>query len=142
MVRKIIVNDDVVYGHLDSCASHCFISKQCSDEFARKGNRPISISPFPVGQGARLPDATTVHLCSLWLVSATNELVGFEKVVFLVVNTGAKVLIANNILEYLGILVYRPPPGYEKLLEDKVRATKLKQPTLDEINTEQILLIE
>ena len=27
MVRKIIVNDEVVWGHLDSCASHCFISK-------------------------------------------------------------------------------------------------------------------
>jgi len=54
------------------------------------------------------------------------------------VNTGASILIANNILEFLGILKYHPPSGYEKLLEDKVRATKSLHPKSDELNDKQI----
>ena len=121
LIRKIIFNDEIVDGHLDTCATHCFISKQCSKELSSKNNLPIQITPFPVGQGSRLPDATEIHLCSLWLVSTKNEVVGFNKVVFLVVNTGAKILLANNILDHLGILKYHPPLGYEKLLEIKLQ---------------------
>jgi hypothetical protein len=39
---------------------------------------------------------------------------------FLVSNTGADVLIANNILDFLGILRYRPPEGYEQKLKQKL----------------------
>ena len=81
-----------------------------------KGNQPISIQPFPVGQATRLPDATEAHICSLKLVSEQGKVVGFDAVLFLVVNTGAEVLIANNLLDFLGILKYHPPVGYEDLL--------------------------
>lgn len=122
-MRKIIVGPDVLDGHLDTCATHCFVSTQRSKILNDKGYPPIKIKPFPIGQGAPLPDATHVHLAPLWLVSTERQLVGFGTVVFLVSNTGADILISNNILDFLGILRYRPPPDYEQIL--RIEAKRL-----------------
>ena len=123
LIRKIIVDNEVVVGHLDSCATHCFVSIRKSAQLSKRGNVPFMITPFPVGQGVPLPDATKAHLCSLWMVSSKGTLVGFDKVLFLVVNTGAEILIANNLLDYLGILRYEPPTGYEQILLQTVQDT-------------------
>ena len=104
-------------GHLDTCATHCFVSEIMSNSLKRQGYPPIGIKPFPIGQGQPLPDATEVHLAPLWLISQEGQLVGFGTVLFLVSNTGADILIANNILDFLNILRYRPPVGYEQTLE-------------------------
>lgn len=64
-----------------------------------------------------MPDATEAHLAPLWLISQEGQLVGFGTVLLLVSNTGADILIANNILDFLGILRYRPPLGYENILK-------------------------
>jgi hypothetical protein len=121
-MRKIIVGSDVLDGHLDTCATHCFVSFNRSRLLNEKGYPPIKIKPFPVGQGAPLPDATHVHLSPLWLVSMEGQLVGFGTVLFLVCNTGADILIANNILDFLGILRYRPPEGYEQILQKEAES--------------------
>jgi hypothetical protein len=82
----------------------------------RDGFPSIHIKPFPIGQGEPLPDATQAHLAPLWLISQEGQLMGFGTVLFLVSNTGADILISNNILDFLGILRYRPPIGYENTL--------------------------
>ena len=82
----------------------------------RLGYPPIAISPFPIGQGEPLPDATQAHLAPLALVAETGTVVGFKTILFLVSDTGGDILIANNLLDFLGILSYHPPPGYEDLL--------------------------
>jgi len=120
-VRKIIVGSDVVDGHLDTCATHCFVSYHRSTLLQEKGYPPIKIKPFPIGQGARLPDATTAHLAPLRLVTKDGQIVGFGTVLFLVSNTGGDILIANNILDFLGILRYHPPFGYEQILQEEAR---------------------
>ena len=108
-------------GHLDTCATHCFVSYKRSKILNDKGYPPLKIKPFPVGQGAPLPDATHVHLAPLWLISTEGRLVGFGTVVFLVSNTGADILISNNILDFLGILRYRPPSDYEQTLQKEAK---------------------
>jgi hypothetical protein len=110
-----------VDGHLDTCATHCFVSHHRSTLLQGKGYPPIKIKPFPIGQGARLPDATTAHLAPLRLVSKEGQVVGFGTVLFLVSNTGGDILIANNILDFLGILRYHPPMGYEQILQEEAR---------------------
>ena len=120
-VRKIIVGNEVVNGHLDTCATHCFVSSTMSISLRRQGFPSIEIKPFPIGQGEPLPDATQAHLAPLWLISQEGQLVGFGTVLFLVSNTGADILIANNILDFLGILRYRPPAGYEETLETEAK---------------------
>ena len=120
-VRKIIVGNDVVDGHLDTCATHCFVSSKRSLSLIASGFPVIRIKPFPVGQGNPLPDATQAHLAPLWLITQEGQLTGFGTVLFLVSNTGADILIANNILDFLGILRYRPPIGYEQALETEVK---------------------
>lgn len=92
-----------------------------------KGNLPINIKPFPVGQGNPLPDAVQAHISGLWLVSTNGLLVGFESVLFLVCNTGADILISNNILDQLGILSYHPPEGYENILRKEASNLPTKQ---------------
>ncbi|MCE2767148.1 MAG: hypothetical protein LW628_09585 [Fimbriimonadaceae bacterium] len=120
-MRKIIVGSDVVDGHLDTCATHCFVSSRRSKQLNDKGYPPLKIKPFPVGQGTPLPDATHVHLAPLWLISSEGRLVGFGTVLFLVSNTGADILISNNILDFLGILRYRPPSDYEQILQREAK---------------------
>jgi hypothetical protein len=126
-VRKIIVGSDVVDGHLDTCATHCFVSHHRSKLLQGKGYPPIKIKPFPIGQGVRLPDATAAHLAPLRLVSENGQIVGFGTVLFLVSNTGGDILIANNILDFLGILRYHPPIGYEQILQDEARFSFIPQ---------------
>ena len=92
-----------------------------STSLRRQGFPSIEIKPFPIGQGEPLPDATQAHLAPLWLISQEGQLVGFGTVLFLVSNTGADILIANNILDFLGILRYRPPLGYEATLETEAK---------------------
>jgi hypothetical protein len=120
-VKKIIIGSDVVDGHLDTCATHCFVSSRRSKQLNDKGYPPIKIKPFPIGQGTPLPDATHVHLAPLWLISTEGRLVGFGTVLFLVSNTGADILISNNILDFLGILRYRPPSDYEQILQREAK---------------------
>jgi hypothetical protein len=95
----------------------------------QKGNYPFKIKPFPVGQGNPLPDAVEAHVTSLWLVSEEGKLVGSDAVLFLVSNTGADILIANNLLELFGILQYIPPRGYEDYLAEKSRMIQEPQLT-------------
>jgi hypothetical protein len=106
---------------LDTCATHCFVSSKRSLSLIASGFPVIRIKPFPVGQGNPLPDATQAHLAPLWLITQEGQLTGFGTVLFLVSNTGADILIANNILDFLGILRYRPPIGYEQTLETEVK---------------------
>ena len=120
-VRKIIVGTEVVDGHLDTCATHCFVSTSRSKLLSKQGYLPIKIKPFPIGQGEPLPDATQAHLAPLWFISQEGQLTGFGTVLYLVSNTGADILIANNILDFLGILRYRPPIGYEESLITEAR---------------------
>lgn len=108
-------------GHLDTCATHCFVSSRRSKQLNDKGYPPYKIKPFPIGQGTPLPDATHVHLAPLWLISTNGRLVGFGTVLFLVSNTGADILISNNILDFLGILRYRPPSDYEQILQREAK---------------------
>ena len=115
-IRKILVGTEVVDGHLDTCATHCFVSTNRSAVLSQQGYQPIKIKPFPIGQGQPLPDATKAHLAPLWFISQEGQLIGFRTVLFLVSNTGGDILIANNILDFLGILRYRPPIGYEEAL--------------------------
>ena len=120
-IRKIIVGTEVVDGHLDTCATHCFVSTNRSAILSQQGYQPIKIKPFPIGQGQPLPDATKAHLAPLWFISQEGQLIGFRTVLFLVSNTGGDILIANNILDFLGILRYRPPIGYEEALTTEAK---------------------
>ena len=127
-VRKILLGNAVVDGHLDTCATHCFVSSRYSRGMSERGNHPLPVKPFPVGQGNPLPDVKEVHISSIWLISEEGQLVGLDAVLFLVCNTGADILIANNVLEYLGIFRYKPPSGYEQMLEKASRSIPSSMP--------------
>lgn len=123
-IRAIILGEQVVDGHLDTCATHCFVSSRMSRQLTSQGRPPIDIKPFPVGQGNPLPDATQAHVAPLYMMTPSNKVVGLDAVLFLVSNTGADILIANNILEHLGILRYQPQIGYEAILNLHVQKNK------------------
>ncbi len=117
LTSKVLLAGELHVAHLDSCASHCFVSTAMSAYLTSMGYPQIT-SPiwFEVNQGNPLCDTNRVHLCPLSMVSEDGTVCTWDSCLFLVADAGAPIILCCSLLRLGGILHYEPPPEYETIL--------------------------
>jgi hypothetical protein len=115
---------ELTTGHLDSCATHCFVSSAMSDYLRTKGYPPTN-SPirYDVVQGNPLCSTRQVHYVPLSLVRDDGTTCSWRRCLFIVADAGAPIIICNPLLRAGSILRYDPPSGYERLLLNTLHTT-------------------
>ena len=118
LTATVLLAGELKTAHLDSCASHCFISTEMSSQLTAKGF-PRVRSPvcFEVTQGKPLCDTDQVHLLPLTMIREDGTQCTWENCMFLVADAGAPIILCYTLLRLGGILAYEPPSGYESALE-------------------------
>ena len=114
---EVLLAGQVKTAHLDSCASHCFLSSRTSKELASRGY-PSVTSPitFEVSQGQPLCDSNRVHYLPLSIVREDGRISTWNECMFIVADAGAPIIVCNTLLRLGGIMKYDPPQGYASLL--------------------------
>ena len=104
--------------HLDSCATHCYVSTDTSTQMTKRGYPPvISKILFDVEQGNPLCTTNTVHYLPVSMIREDGSVCHWDSCLFLVANAGAPIILCCPLLQQGGIIRYEPPPGYEDLLQ-------------------------
>jgi hypothetical protein len=117
LVKGVLLAGELTTAHLDTCATHCFLSKEMSRKLARKGHTPMESNvKYAVEQGNPLCITSQVHVLPLTMVSNSSNRVRWRAVLFIVADCGADVIICYPILRQGGIVDYNPPAGFEALL--------------------------
>ena len=118
MLRKeIAIGNTVATAHLDTCATHCFLSRKASAVMASLGYRAHkSKVRYSVEQGNPLCVTSTVHILPLNMVRNDNTVASWTSVLFIVADCGADIIIGYPTLQLGGIIDYDPPPNYEHTL--------------------------
>jgi hypothetical protein len=117
LVRTARIGARLCEAHLDTCASHCFVSETFSLKWTEWGYPPYD-SPvrYAVEQGNPLCIASRVHILPLAMIQTNGVEVRWTTVLFIVANCGADVIIGYPTLKQGGIVEYEPPSNYETLL--------------------------
>ena len=113
LTAQVLLAGQVVLAHLDSCATHCFLSSEMSRELTERGYPPQT-SPvvFEVTQGNPLCDSTKVHYLPMSIVRADGIISTWERCLFVVADAGAPYIICYAVLRLGGIVNYEPPAAY------------------------------
>ena len=113
LTARVLLAGQVVLAHLDSCATHCFLSSEMSRELTERGYPPQT-SPvvFEVTQGNPLCDSTKVHYLPMSIVRADGLVSTWERCLFVVADAGAPYIICYAVLRLGGIVDYEPPATY------------------------------
>ncbi len=129
LVARVLIAGELQEAHLDSCASHCFISSAMSQHLTSIGYPPVT-SPvcFEVKQGNPLCDTNSVHFAPLSIVLESGAVCTWDSCLFLVADAGAPIILCYSLLRLGGILSYEPPQGYERLLERAALAATTNPP--------------
>jgi hypothetical protein len=119
LVKNILLAQKITRAHLDTCATHCFVSTRMSSKLALRGYPPIrSHVEYNVEQGNPLCVTSTVHILPLVMAKPEYGSARWAAILFVVADCGADVIICYPILRSGGIIDYNPPEGYEaRLLE-------------------------
>ena len=117
LTAQVTLAGQITLAHLDSCASHCFVSSNTSAELTRRGY-PAFSSPitFEVMQGNPLCNTRRIHYLPLTLVREDGQISHWDRCLFVVADAGADVIICNEVLRLGGIVEYEPPTRYIDLL--------------------------
>ncbi len=118
LTATVLLAGELQTAHLDSCASHCFVSSELSSQLTAKGF-PLVRSPvcFEVKQGKPLCDTNLVHLLPLTMIREDGTRCTWDNCMFLVADAGASIILCYTLLRLGGILDYEPPQGYESVLQ-------------------------
>ena len=118
LIAQVLLAAKLTTAHLDSCATHCFVSKATSKELTARGY-PAERSSiwFGVEQGNPLCNTNTVHYAPLSLLREDGTLCTWDNCLFLVADAGAPVIICNTLLRLGGIIRYEPPTDYAEVLQ-------------------------
>ena len=118
LIARVLIAGELQEAHLDSCASHCFVSSAMSQHLTSIGY-PAIYSPvcFEVKQGNPLCDTNLVHFAPLSIVMESGAVSTWNNCLFLVADAGAPIILCYSLLRLGGILSYEPPHGYERILE-------------------------
>lgn len=117
LTAKALLAGELTVTHLDSCATHCFVSQTMSAHLTSKGYPPKqSNTRFNVMQGNPLCSTNQVHHVPLSLVREDGSICTWDDCLFLVADAGAPVILCYTLLRLGGIIQYEPPTNYEELL--------------------------
>ena len=118
MLRKeIAIGNTVATAHLDTCATHCFLSWKTSAIAASRGYRAHkSKVRYSVEQGNPLCVTSTIHILPLNMIRNDNTVASWTSVLFIVADCGADIIIGYPTLQLGGIIDYDPPSNYEYTL--------------------------
>jgi len=138
LVKSVLLASKVVAAHLDSCATHCFLSWKASERLKRQGFTPAeSHVQYRVEQGNPLCVTSTVHILPLVMANQYGGYVAWKAVLFVVADCGADIIIGYPVLRLGGIVDYNPPEGYGASL----RTLAGQSPKVEELrNTAQEIL--
>ena len=123
LTKEVLIAGQIINAHLDTCATHCFVSTSMSKMLEKRGYAPIiSDVRYSVEQGNPLCITSMVHV--LPLTMACHQVAGqaaWEAILFIVADCGADVIICYQILKLGGIVDYDPPMGYLSSLRENAR---------------------
>ena len=118
LTSKVMIGGKLETAHLDSCATHCYVSTDTSAQMTKRGYPPvISKILFDVEQGNPLCTTNTVHYLPVSMIREDGSVCHWDSCLFLVANAGAPIILCCPLLQQGGIIRYEPPPGYEDLLQ-------------------------
>ncbi len=109
----------IMRAHLDSCATHCFLSKEVSQTLQQRGYEEYE-SPvrYSVEQGNPLCVTSKVHILPLAMIRNDGTTALWHHVLFIVANCGASIIVGYPILQLGGIIDYDPPAQYTHTLRN------------------------
>ena len=103
LIAKALLAGELTVTHLDSCATHCFVSQTMSAHLTSKGYPPKqSNTRFNVMQGNPLCSTNQVHYVPLSLVREDGSICAWDDCLFLVADAGAPVILYYTLLR-LGV---------------------------------------
>ena len=126
MLRKTVkIGSELTTAHLDSCATHCFLSRKVSADFTARGLPSYqSRVRYAVQQGTPLCVTTDIHVLPLSMVRNDGNVVAWKATLFIVADCGADVIIGYPTLRLGGIIDYSPPDDYENTLRSHSYAVR------------------
>ena len=131
LICEVLLGGQLATAHLDSCATHCFVSSSMSRQLTARGYPPIaSETMFEVTQGKPLCDSDLVHLLPLSMAREDGTISTWDQCLFIVADAGAPIIICNTVLRLGGIVKYDPPTGYADALARLATTEHGKQTTL------------
>jgi hypothetical protein len=124
MLRAVVnLGSDLPLAHLDSCATHCFLSKAMSYRLTNKGwSEYTSSIKYAVQQGNPLCITSIVQILPLTMVRNDGTVAHWNAVLFVVADCGADVIIGYPTLRCGGIINYDPPEQYQCILRPYAQA--------------------
>ena len=115
--KDVAIGATVATAHLDTCATHCFLSHRASKVATAQGYPAYNSSVrYKVEQGNPLCVATRVHVLPLALIRNDGTVACWEAVLFIIADCGADIIVGYPTLKLGGIIDYDPPPCYESVL--------------------------
>lgn len=109
LVKSVLLAGELVSAHLDTCATHCFVSEQMSKRLQRRGHPQWqSKVTYAVEQGNPLCTTSRVHVLHLVMATQTGGRAKWKAVLFIVADCGADVIICYPVLRQGGIVDYDP----------------------------------
>ena len=119
LVKSVLLAGELTSAHLDTCATHCFVSERMSKILNNRGYPPWqSKVTYAVEQGNPLCTTSRVHILHLIMATQSGGQARWEAVLFIVADCGADVIICYPVLRQGGIVDYDPPANYISLLQD------------------------
>ena len=124
MLRATVsLGSDLPTVHLDTCATHCFISKMMSARLRDKGWPEYNSNiKYAVQQGNPLCITSTVQILPLTIARNDATVAHWNAVLFIVADCGADVIIGYPTLRCGRIVDYNPPEAYQRLLRPYAQA--------------------
>jgi hypothetical protein len=120
--KDVAIGAAVATAHLDTCATHCFLSHRASKEAISQGYPAYNSKVrYRVEQGNPLCVATQVHVLPLAIIRNDGTAAFWEAVLFIIADCGADIIVGYPTLKLGGIIDYDPPPRYENILSDIAR---------------------
>ena len=115
--KDVAIGAAVAAAHLDTCATHCFLSHRASKAAIAQGYPAYNSKVrYRVEQGNPLCVATQVHVLPLAIIRNDGTAAFWEAVLFIIADCGADIIVGYPTLKLGGIIDYDPPPRYENVL--------------------------
>ncbi len=121
--KDVAIGATVATAHLDTCATHCFLSHRASKVAIAQGYPAYNSKVrYRVEQGNPLCVATQVHVLPLAIIRNDGTAAFWEAVLFIIADCGADIIVGYPTLKLGGIIDYDPPLRYENVLSDIARS--------------------